>query len=309
MLKSISVRIFALVLAVVLLMLAASCSASENSAADKTAPQAHSTESKNQAGAAEEGYYDYDTVQKPAAEAESDTIADTRKIIRTVTLELETKTFNDAVALITSSTASNGGYIEYSYVSGDSLDSNKIERRANFTIRIPASVLDSYINSLGSSFNVLSKTENSSDITDTYYDTEARLKSLQTQEERLLSMLEGATELQYMLQIEQTLAEVRYKIESYYSTMKRYDSQVSLSTIAINLYEVIEYQDVIEKPKTYGQRLGLAVKESWEHFYEDFKDFTVDLVYAIPTLIVVAALIVVAVLIIRRVTRRKNKGQ
>lgn len=273
-------------------------------------PEYAANESKAETGSAGGAYYDYDNLTQPTPPKDSagQTITDTRKIIKTVNLELETKTFNDAVALITSSAAANGGYIEYSYVSGESLQSNKIERNAIFTIRIPASVLDSYVNGLGGSFNVLSKTENSSDITDTYYDAEARLKSLQTQEERLLAMLEGATELQYMLQLEQTLADVRYQIESYYSTIKRYDSQVSLSTVSINLYEVIEYQDIIEKPKTYGERLVLAIKESWKNFAEGWKDFSVDFVYAIPTLIVLAIFIFVAILIIRKVMKRKKNG-
>lgn len=309
--KNISVRIFALLLAAVLFTgFVASCSKAANTAVDQSAPDYAGNEEKGEAPAEGEAIYDNDGGIKPTMPQESpaQAITDTRKIIKTVGLELETKAFNDAVALITSSAASNGGYIEYSYISGESLQSNKIERHANFTIRIPASVLDSYVNGLGSSFNVLSKTENSSDITDTYYDAEARLKSLQTQEERLIAMLEGATELQYMLQLEQTLADVRYQIESYYSTIKRYDSQVSLSTVTINLYEVIEYQEVIEKPKTYGERISLAVRESWNDFVEGLKDFTVDFIYALPTLIILAVLIFVTVLIIKKIMKKKSPG-
>ncbi len=309
--KNISVRIFALLLAAVLFTgFVASCSKAANSTADQSAPEYAVNEEKGEVPAQGEAIYDNDGGIKPTMPQESpaQAITDTRKIIKTVGLELETKAFNDAVALITSSAASNGGYIEYSYISGESLQSNKIERHANFTIRIPASVLDSYVNGLGSSFNVLSKTENSSDITDTYYDAEARLKSLQTQEERLIAMLEGATELQYMLQLEQTLADVRYQIESYYSTIKRYDSQVSLSTVTINLYEVIEYQEVIEKPKTYGERISLAVRESWNDFVEGLKDFTVDFIYALPTLIILAVLIFVTVLIIKKIMKKKSPG-
>jgi hypothetical protein len=234
-------------------------------------------------------------------------VPDTRKIIKAVTLELETLVFNDAVAQITSLAAAKGGYVEYSYVSGESMESSETERHANFTIRIPASVLDEYVNGLSGSFNVLSKTENSSDITDVYYDAEAHLNSLKTQEERLLSMLEGATELQYMLQVEQTLADVRYQIESYYSTIKRYDSQVSLSTVSINLYEVIKYKDITEKPKTYSERIGQALKESWKNFVEGWKDFSVNFIYAIPTLLFIAVLAVVVIFIIRHSSKKRRR--
>lgn len=299
-----------LVAALLLIGLIASCSSSNKAAQDLAYTE------NNSGGAArpsDGAYYDYDYAEMEEASPEapkdaSGQITDTRKIIKTVTLELETKAFNDAVARITASAAANGGYIEYSYVSGESLQSKNVERNAKFTVRIPASVLDSYVSGLGGSFNVLSKTENASDITDTYFDAEARLKSLQTQEERLLAMLEGATELQYMLQLEQTLADVRYQIESYYSTIKRYDSQVSLSTVSISLYEVIEYQQIVEKPKTYLERLGQAIKQSWHNFIEGLKDFSVDFVYAFPTLIVLAAIISAAVIIIRKIMKHKKSS-
>lgn len=237
----------------------------------------------------------------------SASVADTRKIIKTVELSLETKAFDAAVAMIRSSCTAAGGYMEYSYVSGDSILSSGSERNASFTVRIPAQGLDAYCDSLsGDSFNVLSRSENSSDITDTYYDTEARLKSLQTQEERLLSMLEGATELEYMLQIEETLADVRYQIESYYSTIKRYDSQVSLSTVTIDLREVIEYQPAVVTPITFGERIANAFTKTWVNFADGCKSFAVDFVWALPTLLVWAVIITAAVFVIRRVIRKRR---
>ncbi|MDD4774774.1 MAG: DUF4349 domain-containing protein, partial [Eubacteriales bacterium] len=102
--------------------------------------------------------------------------------------------------------------------------------------------------------------------------------------------------------------DVRYQIESYYSTIKRYDSQVSLSTVSISLYEVIEYQQIVEKPKTYLERLGQAIKQSWHNFIEGLKDFSVDFVYAFPTLIVLAAIISAAVIIIRKIMKHKKSS-
>ena len=324
MTKDIIPRVIALLLAAILITgFVASCSASNKMSQDDAAYAEENSsagdmgQSPSQTGA----YYDYDYSEeekdaaihqmpspntRPPKDDSGQTITDTRKIIKTVNLELETKRFNDAVAQITASATANGGYIEYSYVSGESLQSKNMERNAKFTVRIPASVLDAYVSGLGGNFNVLSKTENASDITDSYFDAEARLKSLQTQEERLLAMLEGATELQYMLQLEQTLADVRYQIESYYSTIKRYDSQVSLSTVSISLYEVIEYQQIIEKPKTYTERLGQAIKRSWHDFIDGLKDFSVDFVYAFPTLLVLVVFITGAVLIVRKILRHKK---
>lgn len=254
--------------------------------------------------------YEYEKTASSAGMSNVKSIADTRKIIKTVSLDLETKTFDAAVESIISAATSIGGYIENSYVSGSSMNSKNVERNATFVIRVPSERLDSYVASLGETYNVLSTSTNSSDITDRYYDTEARLNSLLTQEERLLSMLEGADELQYMLQLESTLADVRYQIESYYSTLKRYDSQVSMSTINVSLREVVEYQVIKETPKSFGEEFIEAVTESWTDFGEGFLDFIIEFTYALPGLLLFAVIVTIAVIIIVNfVKKRRLKKQ
>ena len=274
------------------------------------------------------GYYDIIEMETPSIGMDNDdysnkyesmsagtppqsSAADTRKIVRTVDLTMETLNFDDAIAKITSAAASYGGYLEYSYVSGESIRSNGDARYASFTVRIPADQLDNFVNGFDASFNILNKTENSTDITDTYYDTQARLNSLLTQEERLLAMLEGATELQYMLEIENTLANVRYQIESYYSTINRYDKQIALSTVSISLQEVIEYQPIVVKPKTFGERLSQAFSESWKDFADGWKNFMVGFVYVLPgliTLAVLAGLIILIVVMSVKAARKKRRS-
>lgn len=247
-------------------------------------------------------YYDYS--------GSSSQVTDTRKIVRTMNLDLETKEFDAGTARITSLTSSYGGYVESSYVTGKSYESYYYNTRsASYTLRIPADSLDKFVAELcsdGEGFNVLSKNEDSNDITDTYYDAQSRLDSLETQEERLLAMLEGATELEYMLQIEDKLADVRYQIENYYSTLTRYDKSVELSTLSISLSEVIEYQEQVVAPKTFGERMLTAFTNSWSDFADGCKNFAVDFVYAVPTLLVLAVIIAAFVLIIRAIVR-KNK--
>ncbi len=235
-------------------------------------------------------------------------VDDTRKIIKTVALSLETKEFDNATANLIAMTTAEGGYVESSYVTGKSYNERgTVTRNASYTLRIPASSLDTYVGKLSGSFNVLSRQDSSTDITDSYFDAKARLDSLVTQEKRLLAMLEGATELQYMLQLEDKLSQVRYQIESYNSQIQRYDKSVEMATVTINLQEVVEYQKIIEKPKTFGERIAISFGESWENFVRDFQNFSVGLVYSLPTLLVLAVIILVAVLIITGIVRRRKK--
>lgn len=258
---------------------------------------------------ADMAYEDYDygyemTEAEPSSSPKN--VSDTRKIIRTMSLSAETLDFDTSVNEIQSAVMGFGGYIESSNISGNNLLSSGGHRHASFTLRIPAAKLDEFVSALGNGINIVTRYENSRDITDEYYDAAARLKSLETQEERLLSMLEGATELQYMLELEDHLASVRYQIESYYSTLQRYDSQVSMSTLSIDLDEVIKYQPPVTVPVTFGERISSAFRNSWEDFVEGCQDFSVDFVYAVPTLIVWAIIIFVIVMIIRAVVKKRK---
>ena len=312
-------RVLTTILSVILILAMASCGSSKS---DNTAP------SRSYYGSAQaETYYDYSEAEMydmSAAEmpmsynsksmmditatAAGDNIADTRKIIKNVSMTLEALEFDKAVEDIKATALSQGGYIENSYVSGRSINQEYNQRYASFSIRVPADKLSAYVNTLNETYNLLNINESSSDITDQYYDTEARLKSLVTQEERLLSMLEGATELQYMLDVERNLADVRYQIENYYSTLTRYDNQVSMSTVTIELQEVVKYQEITEPPKTFGQRLGSAIAGSWNNFVYGLQDFVIDFTYALPGLLVFCVIVgFIVFIIVSSVKRRRKK--
>ncbi len=236
-----------------------------------------------------------------------------RKIIRTMNINAETKAFDEAAASIESLTASLGGYIEASSRSGGSLHSGSsvIARSASYTLRVPAEQLDAFRAGLGEGINVVRESSGIDDITDRYFDVDARLSTLRTEEERLLDMLEKATELEYLITLEQRLSEVRYQIESYTGTLRRYDSQVAYSTVRLTLDEVLEYTPVTQTPKTFGERMGIAFRDSWADFADGCKSFAIGFVYALPTLLVLAVIFggIAAVLtaVIKRAKKKKKE--
>ena len=86
--------------------------------------------------------------------------------------------------------------------------------------------------------NVLSLNRRQEEITEAYYDTEARLTALKTQEERLLAIMEKAETLDDIIRLEDALSDVRYQIESLSGTMRRYDNLVEMATVEVSLREV-----------------------------------------------------------------------
>lgn len=238
-----------------------------------------------------------------------------RKIIKTMRISAETKAFDCATASIEALCTQLGGYIESSSRSGGSIrySSAVVARSASYTLRIPAEKLDAFRAGMDGEINVVSENTGISDITDRYFDVDTRLATLRTEEERLLAMLEKATELEYLITLESRLSEVRYQIESYTGTLRRYDSQVAYSTVHLNLDEVLEYTQVIEAPQTFGERMSIALQESWADFVDNCKDFAVGFVYALPTLIVLAVIFtaagVIIVAVVKKHRRQRKDGE
>jgi len=239
-----------------------------------------------------------------ASSANGSSMTVERKIVKTVNLTLETKDFDGGVKDLVAVVEKMGGYVESSYISGNSMNRSGAARYADYTFRVPAETLSSYVDSLEEKYNVVSRSENAADITDSYYDSESRLKSLLTREERLIELLDGAKDLQYMLEVERELAQVRYEIENYYSTLKRYDSQVAMSTVRIHLEEVVEYKAPTPITRTFGERFIDTVEDSWDDFLDGCEDFLFWLIYALPGLVVFAIVVVIIVIIVRTAVKR-----
>ena len=264
-----------------------------NSSPSKTGGYAY----KDEYEAPETAAADYSST-KPES-TETDAIYE-RKIIKTVSLEMQTLDFEKTTASLEARVKAIGGYIESSYVTGIEIGSRGTDRRtANYTFRVPADKVDDFADAVSEEVNVTSRQENSRDVSDSYYDLQAHIETLTIREERLLEMLKEAKELQYLLELERELANVRYEIESLTSQVKRYDSLVSLSTVNVTLYEVVKYEEVIEQPKTFGEEVGNAFTGMWDSFVEGCRDFVIWLIYAIPTLVILAVLVVVVNLIVK----------
>ena len=219
-----------------------------------------------------------------------------RKIIRTVTMSCETKGYDDAVTLIMTTLQSHGGYVESSNTTGTGYEDVKhSERRADYTLRIPAENLDAFLETLrqNDGIRILSQNATSSEITAAYYDTVSRLETLEAEKTSLTAMLEGFTDysdINSMLKVQERLYDVIEEIEALRTKLNLYDGQVAMSTVHLTLHEVITYTPIVDPDPTFGQRMKEAFVESWTEFGEGWQDFAVWFVEAFPTLLVVVGI-------------------
>lgn len=237
-------------------------------------------------GAAENGY----SFSVSEAEEMPDTAGtDGRKIIRTASVSMETTDFDASVAALEQRVSEFNGWIASSELQGSSrYDSS---RYAWYTLRIPSAKMEAFLSGAEEFGTVLSSSRGSNEITTEYYDTEARLKSLQVQEERLLAILEKADTLDSVIQLENALSDVRYQIESLTSTLRRYDDLVDMATVELSLREVTSTSPVSGTPKTLGERISQQFSGSLRGLGDFFEGLLVFVIGNLPVLLVWAVIL------------------
>lgn len=260
----------------------------------------------------ENGITDSDTTSAPNNQS-SDMLSE-RKIIKHSNLELETMDFDSSLEQIISAISQNEGYVESQNISGQSIryKGDYYERSANISARIPAEKLELVSNAIGGICNVTSRWEEIDDITDRYYDTDAHLKSLTLQEERLLEILSKAEKLEDVISLERALSEVRYEIESLTAVLKRMDSQVSYSYLNLSLREVVEYQSVDAAPKTFGEKLSASFGRSAKNLSSFFQNALFFIIEDMPILLICLSIIGAIALLASKafsLIRNKTKKQ
>ncbi|MBR6160218.1 MAG: DUF4349 domain-containing protein [Lachnospiraceae bacterium] len=227
----------------------------------------------------------------------------TRKLIKTVNITAETREFDKLIANVTERINSLGGYAQSTDISGNSFSSSNERRSAFIVARIPANKLDFFVKGIEDESNITSKNESAEDVTLQYADVEAHKESLKIEQARLNELLEQATSLENIIELENRLTEVRYEIESYESRLRTMNNQVEYSTVNLNVYEVKEYTPEPVEEKSFGQRLAEGFLESCENAWETIQDFIIGFVSFLPMLIVILLILFVIFLIIYGIVR------
>ena len=230
------------------------------------------------------------------------------KLIKTVRLEAETKEYDAALKALDEMISEVGGYIESSSSSGRSLAyaGDYYRRNASYTIRIPAAKLEEFMVQAAGIFNVTYSTSDVKNVTGEYYDIKTRIGVLESERDSLQAMMEKAEDVETMLAIKKQLYDVIYEIESYKTQLNLYDSRVNYSTVYLGVEEVVEFTRVTTKT-SWGTRLVNAFKDSWVDFGNGFQNFTVWILYALPTVLVILVIGVAVFLIVRAVSRKAEK--
>lgn len=228
-----------------------------------------------------------------------------RKLIRNISMNVETDTYDALISDLQTKITGLGGYIEQSDMSGNSLSSygHSSTRYASITARIPEDKADSFMAEVESSGNVTNKSESTQDVTLQYSDLESRKKSLEIEQDKLWEFLKEAESVDTVITLEQRLSEIRYQLESMESQLRLYDNQVDYSTVHLNINEVTVFSPVAEEPVL--NRISKGLSNNFKALKTVTSDFLIGLITTIPFWLPVAFVAGAVIFFLRK--KRKKK--
>ena len=227
------------------------------------------------------------------------------KLIRTVYMNAQTREYDAVMAGLDAKIRELGGYVENRDAYNGSEYYGRTNRYVDMVIRIPADRLDDFVTHVDESCNVTNTTERVENITLEYTDTEARVKALETEQARLLELLEKAQNLSEILEIEARLSDVGYELNSYASQLRVMENMVSYATVRLNVSEVEKLTPV--KEPTVWERISAGFADSVEDVCDGFVDFFVWVTANSPRLAVWAIGLGLGFLAGKKLIRRKPK--
>ena len=168
--------------------------------------------------------------EEKSAGTPSDTVLplpENRKLIRTGNIRFEVSSLAETKAAVEAWAKRFGGYVS---------DFSEDGRSLGMTVHIPSSAFDDAMSSSGAIGKIVSKSADSVDVTDRFYDLDSRLATRRVLLERLQSYLREAKNIKDMLEIETKINDITAEIEQMQGQFNRLSKQIDYSEIYIEAH-------------------------------------------------------------------------
>jgi hypothetical protein len=191
----------------------------------------------------------------PATQPEATTAGPSvaRKIIYDAQVDLAVESVDPIAKKMTSLVQEARGYIAEQNITG----SPGTLRTIHWRIRIPVEHFDSFVDSVVSLGELERNNRTSQDVSDQYYDIEARIKNKRVEEQTLNKILqERSGKLEDVLKIEIELSRVRGEIEQFEGKIRVLENLSSLATLTINVREREKYEPNAPVVASFSTRIS-----------------------------------------------------
>lgn len=231
----------------------------------------------------------------PAGGADRAAVAMPRKIIYNGHVDLVVDDLGAVEAKLMALVAGKGGYVSDTNVTG----SPGSQRSGSWKLRIPAESFTEVMSGVARLGELRSTRTDSQDVSQEYYDIEARIAVKKQEEKRLLKILdEAAGKLKDILEVEKELSRVRTEAEQMEGRLRWLAHNTSLSTINVTAAEVKNYRPPVAP--TFTDRIARSFRASIEALANFLMDATVALAAIVPWLVLILPATALFWIILRR---------
>jgi hypothetical protein len=177
--------------------------------------------------------------QPGAAPAPAGAPAISRKIIYDAQIDLVVEKVDPVAKKVTTFIQQAGGFVAELNVTG----SPGSLRSMRWRFRVPVERFESFVDAVLTLGELERNNRTSQDVTEQYYDIEARIKNKQVEEQTLTKILqERSGKLEDVLKIEVELSRVRGEIEQLQGKIRVLENLSSLATLTLNVREREKYE-------------------------------------------------------------------
>ena len=162
-----------------------------------------------------------------------------RKIIYSATLDLVVEDFAGMPEKVSALVKKFDAYVANSNLSGSAGGT----RRGTWKIRVPVARFEDFAAAAKDLGELVNAGTSSNDVSEEYYDVEARIRNKTKEEERLLKLLEERPgKLEDVIAIERELSRVREELERIQGRMRMLADLTSLTTADLTITEIHNYK-------------------------------------------------------------------
>jgi hypothetical protein len=203
-----------------------------------------------------------------------------RKLVRQASVRVRVQDPAAAENAVTAAMEKHGAYAAAS----SAVDDNS--RR--FTIRVPSASYRALLADIAGLGRVLSRSENTEDVTVRYYDLEGRLATKQELLKTFRSYLGKAASIEEILSVEERIADLESEIDNTGRDLRRLGDLVDYATVELEVYGPVTASPY--KAPSFGERL-LELLNSFGGFASVLALILVGIViFGIPAVLVLAIL-------------------
>ena len=242
----------------------------------------------------------------PSVPSDAQVLTKDRKIIYSASMQIRAKDVAGTYDAIKKDVADFGGYVSqssfYSYEENDP--------SGEIVLRVPSDRLESCMDHIASlAGQVVSRDLTSDEVTEEYYDLDARIALLKEQQKELERLMNETGSVEELLSVQEKLFQLQETLESYEGRMRYLNDRISDSVLTVDISSM---QALVSSNKESMQymtagELGKGMMRGLDNSWRILINIGGFLLIALCYCAVPAAVILLIVWFVRRLVKKRKK--